>query len=437
MPAFRDQDFYYTVVMRGKSGGEVIDSAEVIDVVSDVFSAYRDFDRLMGYARDTGIDIIVSNTTEAGIVYDPQDSFSYDPPHSYPGKLTRVLYERYSECGEQSAPGFVILPVELIEDNGKKLKECVLKLSSDWDLPDGFIKWINESNTFCSTLVDRIVTGNPKTEQVRAEIDKKLGYRDELADICEPFGLWVIEADDPEAVRERFPLDRAGLPVIFTTDQRPYRERKVRILNGAHTSFVPVSYLYGEDIVRDCMHNSTIRKFIDRCVYGEIIPTLSLQKKELEDFAASVYERFENPYIDHQLLSICLNSVSKWKSRCLPSVIGYQAKTGKAPECLALSFAALCEFYSRGRKTDGRFTGTRLRDGQEQVYEIKDDPAVIEFFDRYGSSDGLIGLFASNTAFWGMDLHDIPGFVSTAEKYLGIIRKDGAEAAIKAACAAD
>ena len=292
MKFFGEQDSVYSVVLRGKENGVTVDDVRVVTSVDSVISAYADYESFMSYAECETLEAIVSNTTEAGIVFDEGDSFAAEPPASYPGKLTKFLYERFRHFNGDASRGLVIYPVELIENNGKKLRQCVNSLIDLWDLGADFKAWVNDACMFCSTLVDRIVTGYPRRPGEADAICEKLGYKDNLIDICEPFGLWVIEAEDTERARRTLPLDAAGLPVIFTDDQRPYRERKVRILNGAHTSFVPAAFLAGESIVRDCMAHDVIRPFIDRCIYGEIMPTLTLPAEEVKAFADSVCERF-------------------------------------------------------------------------------------------------------------------------------------------------
>lgn len=435
LPGFADQNAVYTVILRGRENGQTVDAPRIVTSVRKVISAYADYARMMEYAALDTLTCIISNTTEAGIVLDESDSFDACPPRSYPGKLTKFLYERYRVFQGDMTRGLVIFPVELIENNGGRLRECVKTLASIWQLGDDFTAWLDGACVFNSTLVDRIVTGYPKRPGEAEEICEKLGYSDSLLDVCEPFGLWVIESPDTERARKVLPLDRAGLPVIFTDDQRPYRERKVRILNGAHTSFVPAAYLAGFHIVRDCMNDRLVRHFIDACIYGEIVPTVHLPHDEVMQFAASVAERFENPFIDHELISICLNSVSKWKARVLPTLLDSLANTGKLPQCLTMSFAALCEFYARGEMTDGAFIGMRDADGEKKPYRICDDAAVIAFFASHGHDADILRQFASRTDFWGQNLTEIPGFAEAAEEWLHVIRNEGAAAAMKKASA--
>lgn len=426
---FQKQDSLYTVLLRGKENGVTVNTSRIVSSVSRVLRSYEDYEDYLAYARLDSLEAVVSNTTEAGIVLDESDTLSMTPPHSYPGKLTQFLWERFRHFHGDMTKGLVVYPVELIENNGKKLKQCVLSLAELWNLGSDFITWVQQACLFCSTLVDRIVTGRPKTSAEADSLCQELGYQDTLLDICEPFGLWVIEADDIERARRTLPLDRAGLPVIFTDNQQPYRERKVRILNGAHTSFVPAAFLGGQSIVRDCMHHSVIRKFIDRCIYTEILPTVRLPKEEVQQFADSVCERFENPFIDHQLISICLNSVSKWKSRVLPSLLDSYHTNGSYPACLTMSFAALCEFYARGKMTEDGFVGMV----NDNTYPILDDAAVIEFFSKHGGDGDILTQFASHTDFWGMDLTSLPHFTEEANRWLQIIRTEGSIAAMEQA----
>ena len=416
LDAFREQNNLYTVVLRGKENGEVINSSRVITSVRKVLDCKDDFDEYMALARLDTLRFVVSNTTEAGIVLDEKDHLD-GLPETYPGKLTKFLYERYNAFSDDKEKGLVILPVELIENNGGKLKDCVLALSKIWDLPQEFINWVEGNNVFCSTLVDRIVTGYPRgyADKVCAE----LGYEDKLVDIGEPFGLWVIESK--KDISEELPFDKIGLPVVFTDDQKPYRERKVRVLNGAHTSGVLAGYLYGLDIVRDCMYDEVMGKFVRKVVNEEIVPQVNLPSDEVKAFASSVFERFENPFIDHALLSISLNSVSKWKARVLPSFKDYYKNNGKLPKLITFSFAALLAFYSSNDLRDDGLYAKRP-DGDE--YVIHDDKAVLEFFAENTSTPGFIEKVCKNTAFWGEDMTKYEGFAETVSAFYADIRND-------------
>ena len=347
------------------------------------------------------------------------------PPKTYPGKLTKFLFDRFKYFNGASDKGLILIPCELIENNGGNLKTCVMKYADLWNLGKDFVNWVENDCVFCSTLVDRIVTGYPREEA--DAIFEKLGYKDNLLDTAELFALWVIESD--KDISKELPLHKAGLPVIFTHNQKPYRERKVRILNGAHTSFVLASYMAGNDFVKESMEDEDVRKFMMTTVFEEIIPTLSLPKEELVAFANAVIERFENPFIKHALLSISLNSTSKWKARCLPSLTGYIEKTGKIPSHLAFSLAALMYFYSGSEIKDSALMGNR--NGEE--YKILDDAGALEFFAEHSGMDSLefTKAYLSNSSFFGRDLTEYTGLVETVAGYLEDIRSLGMREAIR------
>lgn len=416
---FHDQECQYTVQLRGISDGEPRKINRVVTSVTDVVDAYGEYEKYADFAKLDTLRFIVSNTTEAGIVYDDTDKFEMNPPKTYPGKLTKFLYERYQHFNGAKDKGLVMLPVELIDDNGIHLKECVLKLAKLWNLEDAFTAWINDACVFTSTLVDRIVTGYPRDEA--EELCKEFGYQDNLIVTGEPFALWVIES--AKDISDEFPLPKAGLPVIFTDNQKPYKQRKVRILNGAHTSFVLASYLCGNDIVLESMNDKLILNFIKATIFDEVIPTLTLPKKELDEFAEAVLTRFNNPYVKHAHLSISLNSVSKWRARCMPSFLGYIEKEGKVPTHLTFSLAALMAFYTGTEIRDKALIGHR--DGQE--YNIMDDAAVLEFFAANSSKEPkeFVHAVLSNTDFWGQDLSALAGVEDAIVSYLTDIRAMG------------
>ena len=422
---FEKQDNLYTVVLRGKENGETVNDSRIVTSISKVMDCKDDYEDYMGLAKLGSLRFVVSNTTEAGIVLDKNDSME-GLPATYPGKLTKFLYERYLTFDGAMDKGLIILPVELIENNGGKLKECVLALCDCWELPAEFKNWVCEACVFCSTLVDRIVTGYPRNEV--AAICEELGYQDNLVDVGEPFGLWVIESD--KDISKEFPLDKAGLPVVFTDNQKPYRERKVRVLNGAHTSSVLAGYLYGLDIVRDCMHDEVMGKFIRQVVMDEIVPQVPLPLEEVKDFAASVFERFENPFIDHALLSISLNSVSKWKARVLPSFKDYYVNKGELPRLITFSLAALFAFYSSEDLREGTLYAKRA-DGT--AYEIHDDAHVLEFFAANSGKEAgeFVKAALSNEAFWGEDLTAYEGMEVTVTEWLTLIKADAKDALLK------
>ncbi len=417
---FEKQDNLYTVNLRGKLDGEVINSSHVVTSIEKTVDIYSDPDSYMELSRLETLRFVVSNTTEAGIVLDLNDKID-GIPSTYPGKLTKFLFERFNCFGGDKSKGLILLPVELIENNGGKLKECVLALANAWGLGAQFSSWIEEACIFCSTLVDRIVTGYPRDEA--EQICEGLGYSDELLDVGEPFGLWVIESE--RDISSELPLDRAGMPVVFTDDQRPYRERKVRILNGAHTSTVLLGWLSGLPIVRECMEDKVIRAFMEKAVGEEIAPQVKLPADEVAAFAEAVYERFENPFIRHSVLDISLNSVSKWKSRILPSFKDYFEKNGKIAPALTMSMAGLLAFYGAGEYIDGKIEAKRPCDGTP--YTVRDDAEALAFIAENSQkpSAQYAKAVLSNEKFWGEDLCSYPRFCETVASYLDAFKADG------------
>jgi len=414
-----EQDCVYTVLLRGIQKGEPYVEKRIITCVEDAVDAYEEYERYAAFAKKAELRFIISNTTEAGIVYDPNDDMALNPPISYPGKLTKFLHTRFTHFNGQKEKGLIILPVELIENNGGKLKEYCLKTARSWDLPEEFCAWLSECNMFCNTLVDRIVVGYPKDEI--CELEKELDYRDNVLVAGEPFALWVIESAEPQKLAHEFPLDKAGLPVIFTDNLKPYRDRKVRILNAAHTSSALAAYLCGLDTVGEMMGDKTMRAFLEGAVYEELAPTVELPSDEVKQFADSVMERFENPFIKHSLFSISLNSVSKFTARVLPSIMDTHDKTGTLPKMLCFSLAALIEFYSAGKRNDEKYT-------------VLDDKAVLDFFtdNKDMPGDEFVGLLLKRTDFWGRDLSLIPHLCETVAEHLENIRAKEMRAAVEA-----
>lgn len=358
------QNCKYTHIIRGSEGVEI----SQIDVISRCVKPYSDWESYMALADIPSMRFIISNTTESGIVFNESDSTDKAPFVSFPAKLTLLLKRRF----EKSLGGFIILPCELIDRNGDNLKKCVLAYADLWNLGEDFKAWVERENVFTNTLVDRINTGYPKGE------DLNLGYEDNMVNTSEYFHLWVIETEYD--IESELPFSKAHLNVIVTKDKlEMYRTRKVRILNGAHTSLVPYALLSGLDTVKSCMDDETMREHIRKCVFDEIIPTLDLPKDELVDYANNVLIRFSNPYIKHYLSSIALNSVSKFKVRVLPSILEYNKRFGKLPETLTFAFAKLIEFY----RTD----------------MTNDDPAVVAFMKSASVADIL-----AKTEYWGEDL---------------------------------
>ena len=334
------QDCVYTHIARGMKDGVPTVDKKIIDVISRTVKPYDDYEAYLKLAENPDFRFVFSNTTESGIAYVAEDKLDDAPPKSFPAKVTALLHRRFS----LGLDGFIFMPCELIEKNGETLKKIILQYADLWSLGNDFKKWVNEKNVFCNTLVDRIVTGYPKDEKI------DLGYEDNMLNTSELFHLWVIEA--PKSLLDEIPFDKTGLNIIITDNLDMYRTRKVRILNGAHTSMIPYAMLEGVETVKDCMEDKKMSEFVHKCVFDEIIPTLDLPKEELIDYAENVFERFNNPFIRHFCSSISLNSVSKFKVRVLPSLLEYIKRTGNMPENLIFSLAKLIEFYKNGSPTD-------------------------------------------------------------------------------------
>ncbi len=423
--AFREQDNLYTVYLRGLENGQEAIRKRVVTSVEKAVSCHEEYDEYASLAKLDTLRFIISNTTEAGIVLDLNDKLEMTPPESYPGKLTKFLYERYKCYNGDRSKGLIILPVELIDNNGKELEKCVKALSDAWKLEADFVKWLDEGCVFASTLVDRIVTGYPRDEDKK--IFSEFGYEDKLLVTGEPFALWVIESD--RDISSELPFEKAGLPVIFTDNHKPYKQRKVRILNGAHTSFVLASYLAGNDFVGQSMNDGLMFGFMKSTIFDEVIPTLELPKNDLVEFAEAVIDRFKNPFIKHSLLAISLNSVSKWKARCMPSFIEYIKLKGALPAHLTFSLAALIAFYNGTEIREGVLIGKR----NDAEYEIKDDLSVLEFFAENSSASPavLADKVLSNEAFWGQNLGAFDGAVEAVASYLSYIREQGMRKALE------
>ena len=376
------QNCVYTLIMRGLKDGVPTVDKKVIDCISRTVQPYRDFDEYLKLAENSDFRFVVSNTTESGIAFNDSDRPDNAPNITFPAKVTMLLKKRF----DLGLNGFIFLPCELIEKNGQTLKKYVLEYAKLWDLGTDFEKWVEGENIFCNTLVDRIVTGYPRDEKI------DLGYEDNMLDTSEIFHLWVIEAKDDEQkiLKNEFPFEKAELNIIVTDNLDRYRTRKVRILNGAHTSMIPYALLSKIETVGECMKDEKMSRFVKECVFDEIIPTLDLPTDELIDYANNVFERFSNPYIKHMCSSIALNSVSKFKVRVLPSITEYIKRKGEMPKRLLFSFARLIEFY----KTD----------------MPNDDKDVMKFMKESDAKTIL-----SNEKLWGEDLSYL---ASEIEKYL-------------------
>ncbi len=427
-----EQEGLYTLYLRGSENGQKVDRKRVISSVSRCLNPYEkaDFEAMLEVAVSDDLELIVSNTTEAGIVYDPACAFDDVPCASFPGKLTQVLHARY----QAGKPGLIILACELIDNNGKELQKCVNQYIDQWGLGEDFKGYVNNSCTFCGSLVDRIVPGRIRDPKEVAELEEKHGYADPLLDVGEVFGVWVIEGD--EKLNDVLPFRKAGIEdkVFVTPDMTPYKKRKVRILNGAHTGFVLGAYLAGYDIVRDCMHDETVLGYMNKMLLEEIVPILPLDQEDCRNFAAAVQDRFNNPFVNHELMSISLNSTSKWRARNMPSFLEYIEKTGKLPACLTMSFAAYMAFFSNDiRELNEK--GLVCRRPKGDCYTCSDDRWVLEFYYAHkdDSVEELVHEVMTNEQMWGCDLTQVPGFEKATVANLKKIRSEGAKAAY-AAC---
>lgn len=389
-----DQDGLYHVVLNGLQNGQIFSETRLITCVAGSINPYVDLNLFLQAAENPDLSLIISNTTEAGIFFNPADLDPNIVHESFPAKATLLLYHRFRYFHGNPMKGVVFIPCELIEKNGDTLKKAMLDYSRLWKLDPDFDKWLTDHNTFCNSLVDRIVTGFPKDSI--EEIQRVTGYEDSRVVSAEPFHLWVIEA--PAKVQVLFPADKAGLSVKFVKDLTPYRTSKVRILNGAHTALVPVAYLRGLRTVRESVDDTATGEFIRKAIFEEIIPTLDLTTEELHQFAKDVLERFQNPFIRHELKSIALNSISKFKVRVLPSILEYIKRKGKFPDHLIYSFAALILFYKG--------------DWKGETIPLNDAPDVIAFFrDAWTNNDysDIVANVLANTRFWDTDLTTIDG----------------------------
>ncbi|WP_297798135.1 tagaturonate reductase [uncultured Eudoraea sp.] len=415
-----NQDGLYTLYLNGIKNGKPVSENQIIDCIQRAIDPYEDYDDYLKVAENPDLRFVISNTTEAGIAYDKNDLLDDSPQQSFPGKLTAFLYRRYQVFKGSSTKGLILLPCELIDRNGDNLKKIVLQYAVDWKLEKEFVRWINDDNIFCNTLVDRIVPGYPK-EKIGA-ITQELGYKDQLVVEGEQFHLWVIEA--PKEVQQEFPSEKCGLNVIFTDNMEPYRTRKVRILNGAHTSLVPVAYLYGLEKVRESTVDSVVGAFLKNIIFNEICPTLDFPRGELIQFANEVLDRFKNPYLEHALISISLNSISKYKTRVLPSILEYVKRKNALPKYLLFSLAALIVFYKGQRNGE--------------AIELADNHEILDFFrtqwqkadDSKVSITRLVHAVLSNLHFWGKDLTEIEGLPNEVIQSLDAILKLGMKGAV-------
>ena len=412
-----EQDGLYTLYLNGIRNGKAISEHEIIDCILRGVNPYENHADYLAIAKNPDLRFMISNTTEAGIEYNPEDKLNNTPQSSFPGKLTALLYKRFQIFEGASDKGLILIPCELIDNNGGNLKRIILQYADDWKLGADFVEWINKYNIFCNTLVDRIVPGYPR-DKIDA-ITSELGYKDNLVVEGEQFHLWVIEG--PASLKEEIPAEICGLNVVFTDNLEPYRTRKVRILNGAHTSLVPVAYLYGIEKVRESLEDDVVGMFLKNTIFNEICKTLDFPEEELRQFSKDVLDRFRNPYLEHALMSISLNSTSKYKVRVLPSVIEFIKRKNKNPKLLLFSLAALIAFY-RGERGEERFS-------------VKDDQSALDFFvTQWAKGDiaSVVEATLKNTDLWGIDLTQFEGLQEVVTNNLESIIINGMKETLQA-----
>ena len=423
----RTQDHLFTVLLRGVQDGQEIRSKRLITCVKDTLNPTTQWNTLLACMADPALRFVVSNTTEAGIAYTPEAQPEGRSPVSFPAKITALLLARFLTRGGTAASDLVFLPCELIEANGSKLRAHVLQIAADWQLPATFIAWVETHNTFCNTLVDRIVPGFPAVEAT--SLYAEFGYRDPLLVAAEPFLLWVIEG--PAHLADSLPLHRAGLEVIWTDDLQPYRTRKVRILNGAHTASALAAFCAGLDTVQEMTTDPLISRYLQMVMFQEIVPFVPLPEAERRRYAESIMERFANPHIRHELISISLNSVSKWKVRILPTLKDYVSQYDQAPTGLSFSLAALIYFYR------GQFVGRDdyIGQRQEQSYPIRDNADILArlhaAWQQAATPAELTGRLLADDTLWGEDLTGLADLAAQTARQLSSIQANGIKAALR------
>ncbi len=420
------QEGLYTLILRGMVDGVPREEPRVITSVRGCLRPDRDWARILEVAAGPELRFVFSNTTEAGIEYVPEPYTPGVAQKTYPAKLTAILDHRFRSGGR----GVVVIPCELIDHNGATLRECMLRYAADWNLPEAFADWLRTECVFVNTLVDRIVAGYPRAEA--ESFCRRFGYQDQLLDCGEWFHLLVIEG--PKELAAELPFDRIGLNVVWTDCQKPYRERKVRFLNGGHTSSVPAAYLAGFDLVDRMVADPVFGAYLRRVLFEEVFPTVDLPEAEKRAFAESIVERFLNPFANHQLISIALNSISKWKVRVLPSLLDYVRLRGELPRCLTFSLAALLAFYHAEEGADGSWSGQR----PAGAYPVRDDPEKIriiaEAWKQLAADQDYVRLVRTLLAredFWGQDLNQIPGLTAAVAADLAAIERDGVTAVVR------
>lgn len=418
-----DQNGLYTLYLEGIQDEQVIQEIKQIDVLEKFINPYQDYQAYLDLAKVDSYEFIISNTTEAGIIFNEEDKDYQNLPVSFPGKLLALLVNRYKHTNGDLQKGYTIIPCELIDYNGTKLQEVLNQLATYWNLDSNFLNWLNNANEFCNTLVDRIVPGYPR-DQIQ-EIEAQLGYTDHSIVKGEIFHLWVIEGS--ERLQEKLPFDKIGLNVVYTKDLTPYKQRKVRILNGTHTALVPVAYLYGLNYVKESVEDNVVGSFVKHVIFDEIIPasTHFLSEEELTKFSNDVISRFKNPYIKHELMAIALNGTTKFKTRILPSMLDYINKFNSLPKYSLFSLASTLVLY-RGIRN-------------EEKYSIKDEEKFIDLYSKLwsqfdGSKDSLkeiVSQFLGLESHWEINLNKFAGLTELVTDYVYNIVTKGMKLALE------
>ncbi|WP_173917223.1 tagaturonate reductase [Halobacillus sp. Marseille-Q1614] len=424
VPKLKKQDNLYTTILQGIEDGKEKQEIEINSSISRSINPYDEWEAFLSLAEKDSIEFIFSNTTEAGVVYMEEDYPVKESPLSFPAKLTALMHRRFIYAKGDPEAGFVIIPCELIEENGSLLQSIVIRLAKEWDLDEEFIQWVEKHNIFCNTLVDRIVPGFPRENL--DEWEQKLGYQDILMAVGEPFHLFVIESD--KELKNKLPFLEAGLNVKWGEVQ-PFREMKVSLLNAPHTLLFSVGFLSGLKTVREVMENPVSSSYVKRVIFKDILPLLSFEQEEKKAFADSVMERFQNPFVKHQLSDLGLNAVQKMKSRVFPLLNKHIELHQRVPDAFSFSIAALFHYYRPTTIHDGHFLS--VKDGVE--YKVRDDEVVLQTFMQFWQTEGSITIqeVLSNEKVWGRDLNQLPGMTRAVVHFFEAIEENGAKVAMK------
>jgi tagaturonate reductase len=414
--AFAQQDGLYAQVIRGIEDGKIINEVVINASISRVLAASGEWNEILNCAHNPEIKLIISNTTEVGITLQ-EDDLQAAPPVSFPGKLLAFLYERYKVSGGTPDSGFVIVPTELISDNGTKLKDIVLTLAANNQCESAFIQWVKEANFFCNSLVDRIVPGK-LTGTDLTETQRSLGFTDDLMIMSEVFRLWAIECTDPRA-REMLSFAKADEEgVVLTNDLEKFRELKLRLLNATHTISCAYAWLSGFTTVKQAMEDKEMGNFITQLGLDEIAPAIVSQKISYEDarqFALRVFDRFRNPYLEHQWLSISAQYSSKMKMRVVPLLLSHYENTTEEPLRICIGFAAYLLLLKVYKNNEGQYTGK----ANGVTYLLQDDDAaMIAQCWQSGNADEVVDKVLANTAYWQANLNALPGFAEALKEIL-------------------